>query len=716
MKPQRPKKPAALRRAAETRLKGRPAASPPATEPDPRRLQHELRVHQIELEMQNEELRATQARLEATLAQYTELYDFAPAGYFTLARDSKIRQANLAGASLLGIERARLLKKRFAEFVAAEARSAFGALLARAFETKAPQSGEVALSIAGKPRLTVLLQASVAGDDQECRVVMTDLTERTEADEAFHLAQQRLSLNVDRTPLAVIEFDVEGRVREWNSAAVAVFGYSRQEAIGQHWRFIVPATLLAQVDGVWASILGQRGGNRSTNENITKDGRTISCEWLNTPLITRKGRTIGVASLIEDITERKEAKEALRKRDAILEAINQGTTNLICVKDRQGKVIMANPAMCRFLGKTESELLGQDDLLVFTDADLARQIRETDCRVMDARCSETVEETICLPDRPGTCLFTKSPYLDARGDVVGVIGVGVDITERKWMEAALRTLNVELEHRVRERTVQLEAANQELEAFSYSVSHDLRAPLRHVLGFAELLAQETGGQLSEKSRRYLKTITDASKEMGELIDDLLAFCRMGRAQMRETSVDLGALVQKTLRDLETAASGRNIDWKIPPLPAVQGDPTMLKLVLANLLGNAVKYSRPRDPAQIELGCAGEEDQRIILFVRDNGVGFDPQYAHKLFGVFQRLHRADEFEGTGVGLANVRRIIARHGGRTWAEGAVDKGATFYFTLRPSSTPLVPPERNQNHEHHSQTNLIGGRQRPGCRADA
>ena len=182
----------------------------------------------------------------------------------------------------------------------------------------------------------------------------------------------------------------------------------------------------------------------------------------------------------------------------------------------------------------------------------------------------------------------------------------------------------------------------------------------------------------------MKTIADASREMGVLIDDLLAFSRMGRTDMIETTVNLDSLVQDTLRDLEPATRGRNIVWKIPSLPVVLADPAMLKLALTNLLGNAVKFTRLRNPAEIEIGCDGVEGGRVIVFVRDNGVGFDPQYTHKLFGVFQRLHRADEFEGTGIGLANVRRTIARQGGRVWAEGRLNAGATFYFTLKPSST--------------------------------
>jgi light-regulated signal transduction histidine kinase (bacteriophytochrome) len=255
-----------------------------------------------------------------------------------------------------------------------------------------------------------------------------------------------------------------------------------------------------------------------------------------------------------------------------------------------------------------------------------------------------------------------------------VIGFVLDRTEHRLAEEKLKRY-----------AVALEESNRELESFSYSVSHDLRAPLRHVQGYIELLTRETAAsQLSDKAQRHLQTITDASIEMGQLIDDLLAFSRMNQVTLHESHVELDGLVQATVRDLETTTQGRNIDWNIAPLPQVIGDQSALKQVLVNLIGNAVKYSRPRDPAQIEIGCAGEEDGCMILFVRDNGVGFDMQYAHKLFGVFQRLHRADEFEGTGIGLAIVQRVIARHHGRVWAEGTLDRGATFYFTLRPATT--------------------------------
>jgi light-regulated signal transduction histidine kinase (bacteriophytochrome) len=227
-------------------------------------------------------------------------------------------------------------------------------------------------------------------------------------------------------------------------------------------------------------------------------------------------------------------------------------------------------------------------------------------------------------------------------------------------------------------TAQLEAANNELEAFSYSVSHDLRAPLRHIQGYVDALQEEHAAVLGGAGRLYLEKVLGSVKKMAKLIDDLLAFSRMGRGEMQQTRFRMGELVEETLREMHDDIKDRKIEWDIRPLPAIKGDQALLKQVWVNLLSNAIKYTRPRDPAKIQVGCV-EKAGEWEFCVRDNGVGFDIRYAGKLFGVFQRLHRADEFEGTGIGLVNVRQIIKRHGGRTWAEGKVDEGAAIYFTL-------------------------------------
>jgi signal transduction histidine kinase len=255
-----------------------------------------------------------------------------------------------------------------------------------------------------------------------------------------------------------------------------------------------------------------------------------------------------------------------------------------------------------------------------------------------------------------------------------------EIVEHKLAEEKICRLNQELEQRVRDRTTQLEAANKELETFAYSVSHDLRAPLRHISGFLGMLQDEAPKTtLDEKCQHYMDNISGETKRMGMLIDDLLSFSRMGRSEMSKVQVNLNELLKDVIQEFKLETDGRNIEWKISPLPLVTGDRAMLRMVLVNLISNALKFTRSRSPAEIEVGWQKDYEKEITLFVRDNGVGFDINYAYKLFGVFQRLHRADEFEGTGIGLANVCQIIKRHGGRTWAEGEVNHGATFYFSL-------------------------------------
>jgi PAS domain S-box-containing protein len=277
----------------------------------------------------------------------------------------------------------------------------------------------------------------------------------------------------------------------------------------------------------------------------------------------------------------------------------------------------------------------------------------------------------------GTTVVVAARYAlrrDEQARPVAILETSNDITQRKRREEEIQRLNQELA----KRSMELEAINKELEAFAYSISHDLRAPLRHMAGYTELLQKKASSALDEKCNHYILMMLDSAKRMGNLIDDLLAFSRIGRAETQKTVFSLTQLVREALSEVRQDAEGRNIAWRVGSLPDFYGDRSMLRLVLINLISNAIKFTRTRTQAEIEIGCADGNSDDLLVFVRDNGVGFDMKYVNKLFGVFQRLHNSDAFEGTGIGLATVQRIIHRHGGKVWAEGVVDGGATFYFS--------------------------------------
>lgn len=283
----------------------------------------------------------------------------------------------------------------------------------------------------------------------------------------------------------------------------------------------------------------------------------------------------------------------------------------------------------------------------------------------------------------GTIRYMSSrgkPFCDTQGKAVRLTGVTLDITEAKLAEEKIRSLNADLEIRVQNRTAELTAANQELEAFTYSVAHDLRAPLRHVDGFAQILQEDLGSAASPESFQLVRRIRLAILNMGRLVDDLLNLARIGRQELSRSPTDLRALADQVIGELRSEEKNRHLEWRLSDLPAITCDPGLIHQVFSNLFSNAIKYTRPQSHAVIEIGSLAKDGEHI-LFVKDNGVGFDMKYAPKLFGVFQRLHRAEEFEGTGVGLATVDRIIRKHGGRIWAEAHPGQGAAFYFTLEP-----------------------------------
>ena len=270
----------------------------------------------------------------------------------------------------------------------------------------------------------------------------------------------------------------------------------------------------------------------------------------------------------------------------------------------------------------------------------------------------------------------------------------VEVLERKRAENEVRQLNATLEKRVEQRTAELVASNEELESFTYSVSHDLRAPLRHVDGYAQMLEDEFGSQIPPEAQKFLKKIRQGSENMRQLVDDLLNLSHLGKMELSFRPTPLKPMVEEVVQDVKSETAGRNIEWVIGDLPVAECDAGLMRQVFANFLANAVKYSRPRAETRIEVGYK-QANNEAMIFVRDNGVGFSMKYVHKLFGVFQRLHRAEEFEGTGVGLATVARIVRKHGGRVWAEGELDQGATFYFTLRGLSRPDAPAVNGAAH---------------------
>jgi PAS domain S-box-containing protein len=344
--------------------------------------------------------------------------------------------------------------------------------------------------------------------------------------------------------------------------------------------------------------------------------------------------------------------------------------DMFCIAGMDGYFKEVNPAAQKILGYTAEELTSKPFIDFVHPDDREATIKEASRLAEGGRTIYFENRYRAKDGSYRWMLWSSAPVLEEQL----IYAVARDITEHKKTEQRI----VELGEEARQRAAELEGLNKELEAFSYSVSHDLRAPLRHIAGFSDMLQRHADGSLDEKGRRYLNTILESAKRMGNLIDDLLVFSRMGRAEMRVQSVDLNTLVDDVIREQTPDVGDRKIEWKRHSLPQVSGDRSLLKQVFVNLISNAVKYSATRDLAEIEIGSR-EEGEENVIFVHDNGVGFDMAYAHKLFGVFQRLHDATQFEGTGIGLANVRRIVSRHGGRAWAEAELDKGATFYFSL-------------------------------------
>jgi PAS domain S-box-containing protein len=671
--------------------------------------QQEIRALNNELEARVEkrtkELAEANRRLQSTLENAQALYNQAPCGYHSVDIDGICVSINDTELQWLGYSRGEVVrKKRFQDFVLPQYVAQMEDRLKLLTEGKALEGMEYEIRRRDGSTFFALLSSSAVRDPQgrflRSNTTVVDISHRKQAEIALRNNQRFLQAITDHFPGLVAYLDDGLRFRFANAEHRAVYGMDPATVVGKELSECIPSDVWDEVaPRMRNALLGHPQHFEAWRRKVDGTQIAISASYL--PDI-HEGVVKGVFVQIEDITDRKRVEDRVKHlNDELERKVSERSAELLeseqrfrlmvdtlreyCVffLDVNGYITDWTDSAQRMEGYSPSEMLGRHYAALFNrdHPETGRAKAEKALRLAASRGQHEVNNWHTRKD--GSKYWTHSLLValrDNQGDLIGFAKINRDMSDAKRLDDLMRNINEELENRVAERTEQLLAANKDLESFSYSVSHDLRSPLRHISSFVSLLEEHLGGTSDETIARYLGTIGTSARHMGQLIDGLLAFSRLGRAAINLAPVDLSMLVGTVVAQMGHDTEGRVVDWVVAPdLPVVQGDALLLREVWANLLGNAYKYSRTRERTRIEVGWSVDPAAGYTFFVRDNGVGFDTKYATKLFGVFQRLHRASEFEGTGIGLALTRRIVERHGGSIWAESQLGEGSVFSFSL-------------------------------------
>jgi PAS domain S-box-containing protein len=604
----------------------------------------------------------------------------------TISAEGKITDVNQATETVTGRNRAELIGTDFSDYFTepVKAREGYQQVFLKGSVTDYP----LALRHRDGHVTDVLYNASIyrdeAGEMLGVFAAARDVTERNKAEQEVAQLSLQNKLILDSAGEGIYGLGTDGRCTFVNPTAVQLLGFGAEELVGQHAHDMFHHT---RPDGrpypeeeCPVQVAYKQGEiHRGDDLYWRKDGSSFQVEFISTPML-EGGKITGAVVTFRDITERKLAEAQLRRSEHSLAEAQRIAhlgnweldlvNNVLTWSDEIFRIFEIDPE--RFGASYEAFLNG-------IHPDDRGMVNKAYTDSVSSRVPYNIVHRLKMPD--GRIKYVNEmceTYYSKDGKPLRSVGTVHDITERKLAEDEVRALNRELEQRVIMRTAELEAANKELEAFSYSVSHDLRTPLRAIDGFSRILLEEYTNKLDDEGKRLLNVVRDNTNRMGQLIEDILKFSRTGRVEITPAEIDMEKMAHAVFEELQPAVAGGKVQLEIEHLPHARGDSAMMHQVFVNLLSNAIKFSSFRDPAQIRVGGAVRGDE-AVYFVQDNGAGFDMQYADKLFGVFQRLHGVTEFEGTGIGLAIVKRIVNRHGGRVWAEGKLNEGATIYFAL-------------------------------------